>query len=40
MKGNVEKAMRVSPVRREDLVSGTSGRTSKKLVVGERERNL
>lgn len=40
MKSDEQKAMRVSPVRREDLVSGTSGTTSKKLMVGERERKL
>ena len=40
MKGDEQKAMKVSPVRREDLVSGTSGATSKKLMVGERERKL
>lgn len=38
MKGDEQKAMRISPVSREDLVSGTSGTTSKKLMVGERER--
>lgn len=35
MKADEQKAMKVSPVRREDLVSGTSGTTSKKLMVGE-----
>lgn len=40
MKGDEQKALRISPVRREGLVSGTSGTTSKKLMVQERERKL
>lgn len=35
VKVDEQKAIKVSPVRREDLVSGTSGTTSKKLMVGE-----
>lgn len=35
MKVDGQKAMKLSPVRREDLVSGNSGTTSKKLMVGE-----
>lgn len=40
MKGDEQKAIRISPVRREGLVSRTSGTTSKKLMVQERVRKL
>lgn len=36
MKGNEQMAMKMSQMKREDLVNGTSGTTSKKLM--EREK--
>lgn len=37
MKDDEQMAMKISPMRREDLVNGTSGPTNKKLMVGKTE---